>query len=90
MNPVLQVVPSRDIARIVGDPAGGQCALGVLENDTRVDAILCHHCVCHLQSHQEEDQRVHTSVRRVLSTVLWHALVQRNLTYTGLSSDQLN
>lgn len=63
MNPVLQVVPSRDTARTVGVPVGGQCALSVLENGAGVDAVLCHHCVCHLQSNQEEDQCVHTSVR---------------------------
>lgn len=60
---MVQVVSDCDVARFVVDPIGYQCAPDLLENGSGVDPVLCDHCFCRLQSHQEEDQRVHSSVK---------------------------
>lgn len=72
----MQVLSGGDVARLVADPPGDQHALAVLEDDTRVDTLLSDHCLRRLQSNQEEDQRVHTSVSRVGGTT---AQLQWNL-----------
>lgn len=61
-SPCLQVVSGGDVARPVADPPGDQCVLCVLEDGTGVDSLLSDHCLRGLQSHQEEDQCIHTTV----------------------------